>query len=283
MPSIRWNTIGTAIAAVIVAAVVSSLPAVALAAPIGAVVEVVNLATRQLPGEPKLEVRLADPLFPNELLETAADARLKVNFIDGSILMLGPDSQAVLDRALVDTAAGDGKPMLNLHFGTFLFSSEYRGGERMGLRSPVTTIDLRGTNLQIDVGADGVTEVAVSEGAVFMAPSGAGRGALVEAGQIGRVDTPDSDVVVTDITLVVPAAGESHPPAEAQSAEPAADPPAPDPAGPDPAGPDPAPSGSSAPGQNNGTGNNSGHGDGSNPGKGDEKGKSNGGSQNPGK
>lgn len=282
--SVRRHVIGAAIAAL-----VGVLPATASATPIGTVVEIVNLATRQLPGQPKLDVRLADSLFPNELLETAIDARLKVDFIDGSILTLGPDSQAVLDRDLVDMAA-DSKPMLNLHFGTFLFSSEYRGAERMGLRSPVTNIDLRGTSLQIVVAEDGATEVAVSEGAVFLKPSGAGRGVLVEAGQVGRVDSPDSDVVVTDLALIVPAAGEPHPAAEPQPAEPASDSPAPDNAPdsapdntPDATGPDSAAPGSSAPGQNNGTGNNSGHTDGSNPGKGDANGKPNGGSQNPGK
>lgn len=271
------------------AAIAATAPLPAVAAPIGSVTEVVNLATRQLPGAPKLEIRLADSLFPNEVLETAADARLMVDFVDGSILMLGPSSQAVLDSNLIDLAATGHKPTLDLNVGSFLFNSEYRGAERMRLRSPATIIDLRGTSLSISVGEMGETEVAVIEGAVFMQPVGRGRGALVEAGSAGRVDSPDSDVVVMAIPGTVPAAGEAK--VEPATPEAAADvehssPDTPDSPGNEPSdtngggstSPDPDP-----PGQSNGTANNSGHDDGSNPGNGDDKGRNNGGAGNPGK
>src|SRR5215813_1761222 len=116
------------------------LPRAAGAAPIGDVTEVVNLATHQLPGRPKLQARLADPLLPDELLETAYEARLKVGFIDGSILVLEANSQAVLDRHLFDPAAAGRDAAVDLNGGLFLFTSRGHGDEGLMLRTPVTII-----------------------------------------------------------------------------------------------------------------------------------------------
>ncbi len=245
------------------------LPGAAGAAPIGDVTEVVNLATHQLPGQPKLQAHLADPLLADELLETAHEARLKVGFIDGSILVLEANSQAVLDRHLFDPAAVGRDAAVDLNAGLFLFTSGGHGDEDLTLRTPVTVIDLRGTMLEVAVGPDGATDVTVIDGAVFLAPRGGGKGAMVEAGQKGRVASPDADVEVIDITLIIPAAGGDHEQTTSPGADPASEPPGPEPPGPEPPGPEPPGPGPSAPGQNNGNTNNSGHGDGTNPGRGD--------------
>jgi len=253
------------------------LPLAAEAAPIGDVTEVVNLATHQLPGQPKLQARLADPLLPDELLETAHEARLKVGFIDGSILVLEANSQAVLDRHLFDPTTVGRDAAVDLNAGLFLFTSGGHGDESLMLRTPVTIIDLRGTILEVAVGLGGATDVTVIDGAVFVAPRGGGKGAMVEAGQKGRVASPDADVEVIDIALIIPAAGGDHEQTTSPGPDPASEPPGPEPPGPEPPGPGP-----SAPGQNNGNTNNSGHSDGTNPGRGDEHGHDNGGSTNPG-
>lgn len=253
------------------------LPPAADAAPIGDVTEVVNLATHQLPGQPKLQARLADPLLPEELLETAREARLKVGFIDGSILVLEGNSRAVLDRHLFDPAAVGRDSALDLSAGLFLFTSGGHGDEGLMLRTPVTVIDLRGTILEVAVGLDGATDVTVIDGAVFLTPRGGGRGAMVEAGQKGRVASPDADVEVIDITLIIPAAGGDHEQTTSPGADPGSEPPGPEPPGPEPPGAGPSP-----PGQNNDNTNNSGHSDGTNPGNGDDHGHDNGGSNNPG-
>jgi len=259
------------------------LPLAAEAAPIADVTEVVNLATHQLPGQPKLQARLADPLLRDELLETAHKARLKVGFIDGSILVLEANSQAVLDRHLFDPAAVGRDAAVDLNAGLFLFTSGGHGDEGLMLRTPVTIIDLRGTILKVAVGLGGATDVTVIDGAVFMAPRGGGKGAMVEAGQKGRVASPDADVEVIDIVLIIPAVGGDPEQATSPVPDPAAVPPGPEPPDPEPPGPpDPEPPGPSAPGQNNGHTNNSGHHDGTNPGRGDEHGHDNGGTNNPG-
>jgi FecR protein len=267
------------------------LPLAAEAAPIADVTEVVNLATHQLPGQSKLQARLADPLLPDELLETAHEARLKVGFIDGSILVLEANSQAVLDRHLFDPAAV-GRDAVDLNAGLFLFTSGGHGDEGLMLRTPVTIIDLRGTVLAVAVGLAGATDVTVIEGTVFLAPRGGGKGAMVKAGQKGRVASPDADVEVVAIAPIVPAAGSNHEQATSPGPDPATEPPGSGPPGSGPPGSGPSGSGppgsgppgsgSSPPGQNNGHTNNSGHADGTNPGKGDEHGHDNGGSNNPG-
>jgi len=249
------------------------MPLAAEAAPIADVTEVVNLATHQLPGQSKLQARLADPLLPDELLETAHEARLKVGFIDGSILVLEANSKAVLDRHLFDPAAV-GRDAVDLNAGLFLFTSGGHGDEGLMLRTPVTIIDLRGTILKVAVGLSGATDVTVIDGAVFVAPRGGGKGAMVKADQKGRVASPDADVEVIDLALIIPAAGSNHEQATSPAIDPAAEPPGSEPPG--------SGSGSSPPGQNNGHTNNSGHHDGTNPGKGDEHGHDNGGSNNPG-
>src|SRR5262249_20587373 len=154
------------------------------------------------------------------------------------------------------------------------------------LRTPVTVIDLRGTILKVAVGLAGATDVTVIEGSVFLGPRGSGKGAVVAAGQKGRVASPDADVEVID--LVIPASGSQHEQATPTRPDAVAEPPAPGPPGPEPRGPPgpeppgPEPPGSSPPGQNNGHTNNSGHSDGTNPGKGDEHGHNNGGTHYPG-
>src|SRR5262249_8837403 len=205
------------------------------AAPIGDVTEVVNLATHQLPGQPKLQARLADALLPDELLETAHEARLKGGFIDGSILVLEANSQAGLRRHLVHGAGVGSAGGVSLNAGLFLFTSGGHGDEGLTLRTPVTVIDLRGTILKVAVGLAGATDVTVIEGSVFLGPRGSGKGAVVAAGQKGRVASPDADVEVID--LVIPASGSQHEQATPTRPDAVAEPPAPGPPGPQPRGP----------------------------------------------
>lgn len=186
-----------------IGAVLCAFATPAMAAPVANVVEVVNYATHQPVGQDKLQVYLKDALYQDEVLETAADARLKVVFVDGSEFELEGGSQAILDKFLYDAEAGKTDMAISLGAGVFRFVSGNTDDSGTTFETPTATVGIRGTAIQIAVGTEGWTQVSVYDGAVEIRPCGGKKPRLANPGQRAHVNAR-CDVSITNLPKTVP-------------------------------------------------------------------------------
>jgi len=127
---------------------VAGLPATTRAAegPIG-VAAVVRNAVSQL--EPKVtRIAKGDEVVRNEVVRTAADSDARLVFRDDTNLALGPNSTLKLDRTVFDDPkAGD--IAIKLTSGAFRFITGNSNKEAYQINTPIVTMGVRGTTLDI--------------------------------------------------------------------------------------------------------------------------------------
>ena len=127
---------------------IASLPATTSAAdePIG-VAAVVRNTVSQL--EPRAaRIAKGDEVVRNEVVRTAADSDARLVFRDDTNLMLGPASTLKLDRTVFD----DPKPgdiAIKLTSGAFRFVTGNSNKEAYEIKTPIVTMGVRGTILDI--------------------------------------------------------------------------------------------------------------------------------------
>ena len=127
---------------------IAGLPAMTGAAegPIG-VAAVVRNTVSQL--EPQVtRVAKGDEVVRNELVRTAADSDARIVFRDDTNLSLGPGSTLRLDRTVFDDPkAGD--IAIKLASGAFRFITGHSNKEAYEIKTPIATIGVRGTTLDV--------------------------------------------------------------------------------------------------------------------------------------
>ena len=126
----------------------AGLPATPSAAeqPIG-VTAVVRNTVSQL--EPQVtKIAKGDEVVRNELVRTAADSDARFVLRDDTNLMLGPSSTLKLDRTVFDDPkAGD--IAIKLTLGAFRFVTGNSNKEAYEIKTPIVTMGVRGTTLDI--------------------------------------------------------------------------------------------------------------------------------------
>ena len=127
---------------------IASLSATTSAAdePIG-VTAVVRNTVSQL--EPKVtKIAKGDEVVRNEVVRTAADSDARFVLRDDTNLMLGPGSTLKLDRTVFDDPkAGD--IAIKLTSGAFRFITGNSNKEAYEIKTPIVTMGVRGTTLDI--------------------------------------------------------------------------------------------------------------------------------------
>src|SRR6516165_7211219 len=127
---------------------IASLPATTSAAdePIG-VTAVVRNTVSQL--EPKVtKIAKGDEVVRNEVVRTAADSDARFVLRDDTNLSLGPGSTLKLDRTVFDDPkAGD--IAIKLTSGAFRFITGNSNKEAYEIKTPIATMGVRGTTLDI--------------------------------------------------------------------------------------------------------------------------------------
>src|SRR5947207_11630489 len=127
---------------------IAGLPATTGAAegPIG-VAAVVRNTVSQL--EPQVtRIAKGDEVVRNEVVRTAADSDARLVFRDDTNLSLGPGSTVKLDRTVFDDPkAGD--IAIKLTMGAFRFVTGHSNKEAYVIKTPVATMGVRGTMLDI--------------------------------------------------------------------------------------------------------------------------------------
>jgi ferric-dicitrate binding protein FerR (iron transport regulator) len=127
---------------------VAGLPATTRAAdgPIG-VAAVVRNTVSQL--EPRAtRIAKGDEVVRNEVVRTAVDSDARLVFRDDTNLALGPNSTLKLDRTVFeDPKAGD--IAIKLTLGAFRFVTGHSNKEAYQINTPIVTMGVRGTTLDI--------------------------------------------------------------------------------------------------------------------------------------
>jgi len=165
---------------------------------IGVAAVAVNRVAGSLGGQSRV-LGVGDQVFQNERIETARDARAQLLFIDETTLTVGPGSMVVLDTFVFDPERSAHKVVIDATQGLFRFVSGQRRKDTFEIRTPVATIAVRGTILDMLIDADGRTSVMVVEGAADLTALGSG---LVE-----RLDRAGlASTVTREVAIPTPAA-----------------------------------------------------------------------------
>lgn len=114
------------------------------------------------------------PVTAGEVLHTGPQARLEVDFIDGTRLTLGENATLAVDSFVYDPAAARGDVLLNLKQGAVLLVTGLVGKlpqRPFKLVSPVATIGIRGTTFWSG-SLDNPLDALVVDGAISVSTQG---------------------------------------------------------------------------------------------------------------
>ncbi|KJS37470.1 MAG: hypothetical protein VR70_12500, partial [Rhodospirillaceae bacterium BRH_c57] len=126
--------------------------------PIGTIASVKGTVTIVRVDGTQVTAQAGDPVFADDVVQTAGGSTLGLTFIDGTEFSLGSNGRMVLDEMVFDPASGDGSANFNLLSGTFSFVSGQlakASPDAVKVVTPVATIGIRGTSGSIGVGTGG--------------------------------------------------------------------------------------------------------------------------------
>lgn len=151
---------------------------------IGSVEHVEAAAFGTPPGALRRDLASENPIHRDEMVETMRASEVSIVFVDGTRLALRENSSVVLDELIFDPNGPD-TLLLDLRTGLFQLVSGDIDKEGVAINAGAATIGIRGTNIEIEVAADGTTTLGVREGVAVMTPTAGGAAVEVAAGQTG--------------------------------------------------------------------------------------------------
>jgi hypothetical protein len=97
------------------------------------------------------KIRLQDDLYHNELIETFEESATEILFLDDSTLSLGPNSSIVLDEFVYDPDPTNSSFVVTITEGALRFTSGVLPTDAYKINTPVATIGIRGTIIDLVV------------------------------------------------------------------------------------------------------------------------------------
>ena len=149
---------------VMIGTVAAIVPEAARADMVGLVKEVRNDAYGTPPGIARERKFVRFPVAQDELLETYSEAAMLVEFLDKTVLTLGPYARLVVDTFVYDPKSGEGTSVIKLAVGTFRFISGRIPHDGVRIVTPSTILGIRGSEAVISVSPAGDTTVNVISG-----------------------------------------------------------------------------------------------------------------------
>ena len=143
---------------------VMNAPEAARADLVGLVKQVRNDAYGTPPGIAREKKYVRFPIAQAELLETYNGAAMLVEFLDKTILTLGPDARLVVDTFVFDPKSGNGTSVIKLAVGTFRFISGKMPHDEVRIETPSAILGVRGSEAVISVSPESGTTVNVISG-----------------------------------------------------------------------------------------------------------------------
>ncbi|MCX7304128.1 MAG: FecR domain-containing protein [Hyphomicrobiales bacterium] len=105
------------------------------------------------------------PVYQDERIRTSSSGLGEFRFADGTKFAVGGSSSVVIDRFIYDSTKTFDNLTLNAARGSFRWISGKSKSQAYKIVTPAGTIGIRGTRLDIFVGAGGITSVVLLEGA----------------------------------------------------------------------------------------------------------------------
>lgn len=127
-------------------------------------------------GSLRLPAHVGEPLYQSDTIETGADGRAGITFVDNSRFSLGPGGQLALPEFHFDTATQKGGMTADLRHGTLAVVSgaiTHTTPGAMHIKTPTAFLGVRGTTFGIEVKGNPPKERFI----VFPNPGG-GSGAI---------------------------------------------------------------------------------------------------------
>ena len=114
---------------------------------------------------------VGNDLFTDERIRTGAESTAQILFLDKTSLTIGPRAELTLDRFVYNPSKGTGQVVLNAVQGAFRFVTGSQDPRNYTIKTPVGTLGVRGTIVDLIV-ADGQVTVILVEGALPMTVNG---------------------------------------------------------------------------------------------------------------
>jgi hypothetical protein len=126
---------------------------------------------KRVSGANAQQIAVGNDLFSNEHIRTGAESTAQVLFLDKTSLTIGPRAELTLDRFVYNPSKGTGQVVLNAVQGAFRFVTGSQDPRHYVIKTPVGTLGVRGTIVDLIV-ADGKVTVILVEGALTMTVNG---------------------------------------------------------------------------------------------------------------
>lgn len=136
---------------------------------VGEAKKIINTVTGDSGGEPRA-IAIDGPVYAAEAVSAESDARGELLLRDGSKVIVGEGSTIHMDDFVV---AGDSfaEGTINVAKGAFRFISG-RSKDKIRIKTPLSTIGIRGTALDIYVSEAGITRVVLLNGQITTCTDG---------------------------------------------------------------------------------------------------------------
>jgi len=102
-------------------------------------------------------------VFANERVKTGAASAAQLLFVDKTTVSIGPQAEITLDKFIYDPNKGAGQVVIDTVRGSFRFITGSQNPSRYAIKTPVGTLGIRGTIVNLLVQGD-FTIVGLSEG-----------------------------------------------------------------------------------------------------------------------
>ncbi len=140
-------------------------------------------------------------VFPDDVLQTGADGKLAVTFVDGTIFTLSASSRMVVDALIYDPAGQDNFGGFNLIQGSFVFiAGQVARTGGMDVTTPSATMGIKGTTVLVELQTD--NGVSTAQVTLLRDPDGrVGRVELFDLSQnlIATIDEANASWIISTV------------------------------------------------------------------------------------
>ena len=171
----RIRHVAVAAVMLLLSALPAAAPAAAQAPRIGQITEEAGTASI-LRGGARVAARTGDPVYQGDVVETGADGRLVITFLDNSRFSTGPESELALPQFQFDTGTQRGSMTAEIRHGTLAVTSgaiTHTTPGALHIKTPTSILGVRGTTFGVEVTGNPPKERFI----VFPNPGG-GSGAI---------------------------------------------------------------------------------------------------------